>query len=90
MVPITDLSHHTLVLEYPCQWSYRLVARDRVQILQAIEAVLGERPHSLRPSNTSRSGKYISMNLELLVYNEEERGFLYENLKAHPAITMVL
>jgi putative lipoic acid-binding regulatory protein len=49
-----------------------------------------EREHSISHSNTSRGGKYISLNLDLLVHNEEDRQFIYEALKAHQHIKMVL
>lgn len=79
-----------LELEYPCSWCYKVVAYERAGIEIAAMEIFGERKYSLNPSNTSRSGKYISMNLELLVHNEDERTYFYETLKAHPHIKMVL
>ncbi len=79
-----------LELEYPCSWCYKVVARERAGIEIAAIEIFGERHYSLNPSNTSKNGKYISMNLELLVHNEDERTYFYETLKAHPHIKMVL
>lgn len=79
-----------LELEYPCSWCYKVVGYERAGIEIAALEIMGERPYKLNPSNTSRSGKYISMNLELLVHNEEERTFFYETLKAHQHVKMVL
>ncbi|WP_245535149.1 HP0495 family protein [Sulfuricurvum kujiense] len=79
-----------LELEYPCNWCYKVVAHERAGIEIAALEIFTERRYTLTPSNSSKSGKYISMNLELLVHNEDERTYFYETLKAHPHIKMVL
>ena len=79
-----------LELQYPCNWCYKVVAHERAGIEIAALEIFTERRYTLTPSNTSKSGKYISMNLELLVHNEDERTYFYETLKAHPHIKMVL
>jgi len=79
-----------LVLEYPCNWAYKLIASEKAALQKAIHDVISEREHKLTHSNNSKSGKYISMNLELLVHNEDDRNFIYEALKAHSNIKMVL
>lgn len=86
---INDLTQK-LELEYPCTWCYKVVASERAGIEIAVMEIICERRYSLEPSKASRSGKYISMNLELLVHNEDERTYFYETLKAHPHIKMVL
>ncbi|HLD24250.1 MAG TPA: DUF493 domain-containing protein [Sulfuricurvum sp.] len=89
MVIINDETQK-LELTYPCRWCYKVVASERAGIEIAALEIFCEREYSLIPSNTSRGGKYISMNLELLVHNEDERTYFYETLKAHPHIKMVL
>ncbi|MCK9455022.1 DUF493 domain-containing protein [Sulfurimonas sp.] len=79
-----------LELTYPCSWCYKLIAGEKEALEQAIRDVIYEREHKLTHSNTSRSGKYISMNLDILVHNEDDRNFIYEALKAHQNIKMVL
>ena len=79
-----------LELSYPCNWAYKLIAGEKEALEKAIHDVIQERAHSLKHSNNSKSGKYISMNLELLVHNEDDRNFIYEALKAHNNIKMVL
>lgn len=79
-----------LELEYPCSWCYKVIGRERAVLEEAIRDVILEREHKLTHSHDSRSGKYISLNLELLVHNEDDRNFIYEALKAHQHITMVL
>lgn len=85
-----EINGQKLDLQYPCSWCYKVVAYERAGIEIAVMEILIERSYTLVPSNTSRTGKYISMNLELLVHNEDERTYFYETLKAHPHIKMVL
>ena len=79
-----------LELEYPCSWAYKLIAGEKEALEKAIHDVILEREHKLTHSKNSKGGKYVSMNLELLVHNEDDRNFIYEALKAHQHIKMVL
>ena len=79
-----------LELVYPCSWSYKLIGYEKEAIQKAIYDVIVKREHSLIHSNASKTGKYVSMNLDLVIQNEDERNFIYEALKAHQNIKMVL
>ena len=79
-----------LELTYPCSWSYKLIAGEKEALEKAIHDVILEREHKLTHSKNSKGGKYVSMNLDLLVHNEDDRNFIYEALKAHQNIKMVL
>ena len=79
-----------LELIYPCSWSYKLIAGEKEALQKAISDVIDEREHKLTHSKNSKGGKYISMNLDLLVHNEDDRNFIYEALKAHQNIKMIL
>lgn len=79
-----------LELTYPCSWSYKLIAGEKEALEKAIHDVIIEREHKLTHSKNSKGGKYVSMNLDLLVHNEEDRNFIYEALKAHQNVKMVL
>jgi len=79
-----------LELTYPCSWTYKLIASEVDTLKKAIHDVIDEREHKLTHSNNSKSGKYVSMNLDMLVHNEDDRSFIYEALKAHQNIKMVL
>ncbi len=87
---IINDSEKKLELEYPCSWRYKLIGHEKEAIEKAIRDVILEREHDLEHSNASKSGKYVSMNLDLVVTNEDERQFIYEALKAHQNIKMVL
>jgi len=79
-----------LELEYPCNWCYKVIAHGAEDIEDAIKEVILEKPHSLAHSNNSKGGKFVSMNLDLIVDNEDERDFIFRALKAHQNIKMVL
>lgn len=87
---IINATDKKLELEYPCEWRYKVIGAERTKLEQAIRDVIAERAHRMAHSNSSSSGKYVSLNLDLLVHNEEERQFIYEALKAHAHVKMVL
>jgi len=87
---IINDSKKKLELEYPCSWSYKLIGYEKKAIQKAIHDVILKREHNLTHSNASKAGKYVSMNLDLVIQNEDERNFIYEALKAHQNIKMVL
>ncbi|ABB45295.1 conserved hypothetical protein [Sulfurimonas denitrificans DSM 1251] len=87
---ILNARDEKLSLEYPCDWSYKLIASEVEALKQAIRDVIDEREHKLSHSKNSKGGKYVSMNLDMLVHNEDDRNFIYEALKAHQNIKMVL
>ena len=87
---ILNDSDKKVVIEYPCNWCYKVIASEREALEQAIRDVIDERAHKLTSSNKSKSGKYTSMNLDLLVHNEDDRTFIFEALKKHQDIKMVL
>jgi putative lipoic acid-binding regulatory protein len=79
-----------LELDYPCQWRYKIVGEEKDKMITAVCEIISEKEHTIENSNKSKSGKYTSLNLDLLVHNEDERNFIYEALKAHQHIKMVL
>ena len=87
---ILNARDEKLELTYPCSWSYKLIASEKKALVQAIKDVIDEREHKLTHSKKSKGGKYISMNLDMLVHNEDDRNFIYEALKKHQNIKMVL
>ncbi|MCI5165959.1 MAG: DUF493 domain-containing protein [Candidatus Electrothrix sp. GM3_4] len=77
-------------IHYPCVWQYKIIGMERQAVQAALSEKLGDAPYSLSESRTSKQGKYISLNLELTVHNEEQRLHLYSALTVHPSIKMVL
>ena len=89
-VEIINDSKQKIVLEYPCNWCYKVIATEEKALKQAVKDVIDEREHTLEESNKSKTGKYVSMNLDILVHNEDDRTFIFDALKKHQNIKMVL
>lgn len=89
-VEIINETKEKLLLQYPCSWCYKVIGNHKDEIHLAVKEVILERPHTLKLSNESKGGKYVSMNLDLIITNEDERTFIYEALKNHQNIKMVL
>ena len=77
-------------IQYPCNWCYKVIGSDKESIQNAVKEVLDEREHKLSDSNKSKGGKYTSMNLDMLVHNDDDRQTIYEELKKHKDLKMVL
>ena len=87
---IINDSEQKLQLEYPTTWTYKLISLDKELIENVVHEVISEREHKLTHSNASKTGKFVSMNLDLLVHNEDDRNFIFQALKEHQDIKMVL
>ena len=87
---ILNAREEKLELIYPCSWSYKVIALEVHMLQEAIKEIIDEREHKLTHSKNSKGGKYVSMNLDMLVHNEDDRNFIYQALKAHKNIKMVL
>ena len=77
-------------LDYPCQWLYKVIGIEEEQLRQAIAEIIPDTPCEINLSKSSSSGKYLCLNVELTVQSEEERNSIYESLKAHQHVKIVL
>jgi len=77
-------------IDYPCPWRYRVIGEDRARLQAAIASVLLERAHTLSEGNTSAKGRYVSLGLEVIVTDEDDRLRISEQLGHHPDVRMVL
>lgn len=78
------------IINYPCAWLYKVLGADRQRLEGAIATVVRNEPCLVSPSNSSSSGKYHCLNLEIQVTDACHRDRLYAELKKHPAVIMVL
>jgi len=56
----------------------------------AIEKIVKGRDYTITPSNISKTGRYHSLKLEVLVDDEGHRTGIYDKLQSHPAVKIVL
>jgi putative lipoic acid-binding regulatory protein len=85
-----DLNNETLKLDYPCNWIYKLVVLEHINIKHTVKEVILDREHTVKQSKVSKQGKYKSYSLELLVHNEDDRKELYKLLSDHSNIKMIV
>jgi hypothetical protein len=79
-----------LHLEYPCLWIYKVIGVDQDAMKSAIAEIIRDHPCRISLSRQSETAKYISLNVQLTVESESHRTALYEALKEHRAIKLVL
>ena len=77
-------------IDYPCLWVYKVIGRDPEGLRGAIAEVMKGCEHTVTPSRSSKSGAYHCLNVELTIDSESTRLGLYERLRLHPAVTMVM
>ncbi|HOD36344.1 MAG TPA: DUF493 domain-containing protein [Syntrophales bacterium] len=77
-------------IDYPCRWGYKIIGTDEALLRGAVTEVVQDLAHSITPSNRSASGRYICLDVEMLVLNEDQRLTIYEGLRRHPAVKIVL
>jgi putative lipoic acid-binding regulatory protein len=75
---------------YPCRWEYKTIGTSRELMEAAIIEIVEDLDYTLGFSNVSRHGKYCSMVLVVQVQSEEHRNSIFESLRTHRDIRMVL
>lgn len=77
-------------IDYPIRWTYKVIGEDESNVRSAIASVVGNRDHAIAFSHTSSSGKYVSLTVDVLVHNEDERNGVFEQLGVHVDVRVVL
>ncbi len=85
-------------IEYPCPWDYKIIGTCEDALRGAVQVCLartlnqdsGAREFELGMSRTSNGGKYVSLNLNLMVMDETERNQIFSSLAGHPEIRIVI
>ena len=79
-----------LELSYPCNWEYKVMCFSHVEITEIVTHVIKDRDFTHKKGNQSKTGKYQSYNITLLVHSDDDRTLLFELFKSHEDIKMVL
>lgn len=79
-----------LKLDYPCNWDYRVMCLCDIDIEIVINHVVKDRDFTHTKGNMSKTGKYQSYNVTLLVHSDDDRVGLFELFKKHEHVAMVL
>lgn len=87
---ILDSNSERPEIEYPCEWSYKIIGDNIEKIIEAIENAAAGLEYEITPSNISKKGNYFSLNLVIKVPSEVVRDLIYENLNKSENIKIVL
>ena len=79
-----------LETQYPCRWLYKIIGTEKDALISAVNEIFAGSEHTLNFSNSSRTGKFVSFNLEVTVHSEEARNYFFTVLRQHSSIKMVL
>lgn len=77
-------------INYPCQWEYKVIGLTPEEMSASVKAILEGRNYNLNMSNVSRTGKYTSLTISMMVENEEDRLSVFDSLSRDNSIKMVI
>jgi len=77
-------------IEYPTNWGFKLIGRDKDKLLACIKEAMGEKEHLCSLGNASRTGKFHSYNASCTVDTEEERNRIFKYFEEHDDVDMVI
>jgi putative lipoic acid-binding regulatory protein len=88
---VTDrFLHGKPEIEYPCRWKYKVIGGPEPDLRRAIAEIVQDRPCTISLSRRSRAEKHTSLNVDMVVFDEDDRTRVYEALRNHAAIRIVL
>lgn len=87
---ILDNENQKPLIEYPCEWIYKVIGSDVDKILAAIEEAATGLNYKVATSNISKNGKYFSLNFSVEVPNETVRNLIFKKLDKNPDVKFVL
>ncbi len=71
-------------------WVYKIIGPNADEMQRAVAGIICDRTYKISHSRSSTTEKYHCLNVELLVESESHRTKLYEALKSHKTIKLVL
>ena len=87
---MTDKKKPGLILQYPCPWIYKIIGPDEEAMERAVAGIIRDRRYKITHSRSSETGKFHCLNVELSVESEGHRKDVYETLRCHPDVKLVL
>lgn len=77
-------------IDYPTNWGFKLIGRDKEALLKCIKEVMGQKEHLCSLGNQSRTGKFHSYNASCKVASEAERNRIFKYFQDHNDVEMVI
>jgi putative lipoic acid-binding regulatory protein len=90
MMSVTTTNNDKPKIDYPTSWSYRIVGTSEEAIRAHALALLEDVEHELVLHRRSSGGRYVSLNLSLVVQDEVQRLAIYNHFADHEAIRFVV
>ncbi len=76
-------------IDYPCEWIYKVIGSDRGSIHDAVANIIQDGEYQISDSNSSKTGKYLSFDVKVVVGDEAYRNEIYHAFKEHNDIKFV-
>ncbi|MEA3456466.1 MAG: DUF493 domain-containing protein [Campylobacterota bacterium] len=87
---LDDKTQEKPQIDYPTQWGFKLIGKDKDALQECIEEVVGDREHLSSSGNVSKNGKFHSYNTSCVVESEEERDRIFKSFQDHDDVKMVI
>ncbi len=84
-----NTNNQEVSIDYPCEWLYKIIGSDKESVLNAVACIIEDREYHINDSNTSKTGKYRSFNVTVMVSDEAYRNNIYQALKGNDDIKFV-
>lgn len=83
-------NYHKININYPCRWGYKVIGWDEALMRRAISEIMTTEACTICLSNKSTKGTYLSLNVDVTVFDEMHRIAICRKLQQHPDIKLVL
>lgn len=77
-------------ITYPCDWEYKVIGTSEEKLREVILAACAPDIPSITLANVSSKGVYFSLNVSLVVKNEEMRLRIFSHLQNSPDVKIVI
>ncbi len=90
MATTCEINGQKAKIDYPANWEYKVIFLKDADVKKVLKDLLLQKEYKIKESNKSKSGKYTSYNLTMLVHSEKEREEIFALLKNDKNIKYVL
>ncbi|NRB37580.1 MAG: DUF493 domain-containing protein [Pseudomonadales bacterium] len=81
-------------IEFPCQYSIRVMGDKSPTFSDEVVAIIQRHAPELKPETATRKdsskGRFMSVKVMIIATGEPQLTAIHNDLKAHPAVKMVL
>ena len=87
---ISNLNNQKVEITYPREWEIKIIGSDEKTMRDSTDCILKERSYTVLRSNTSRTGKYLTLKIKLILQSAEEKQDIYAKYSSDKEIKFVL